>query len=76
MLFDSCHLSQLPCLFPQSIPPPAHNSDFSQVGNAANHIRYLFEAKITAVECELVPIPEAIFLLWRRHKTTELEGTS
>lgn len=38
LLFDSYHLSSWsPHLFSQGIPPPAHNNDFTGVGNAANH---------------------------------------
>lgn len=71
-------LSPLPAALPvfPGYFPLAHNDNFTGVGHAAHHIYYLFEAKITAVKCELVPSPEAIFLLCKPHKTTEWKGTS
>lgn len=35
------------------------------MGDAANQMCQLFEAKIVVVRCQLVPSPEAIFLLWK-----------
>lgn len=61
MFFDSSHLSQLPCLFSQGIPRAAHSNVFSRLGIAANHRCYLFDAKIMAALCELVPAPETSF---------------
>lgn len=76
LLSDSCRLSQVPCLFSQGIAPAAHSDVFTRLGIAAHHRCYLFDAKITAALCELVPGPETIFLLWRPHRSSELEGTS
>lgn len=75
LLFDSCCLSRLPCLFSQGIPPAAHSNVFTRLGIAASHRCYLLDAKITAALCELVPGPETIFLLWKPHRNSEREGT-
>lgn len=41
---------------------------------AANQMCQRFEAEITVVRCLLVPSPEAVFLLWKPHKTQNWKG--
>lgn len=68
-----CCLTPVTFPFPQGIPSPSH-ANSSGLGDAANQMCQRFEAEITVVRCLLVPSPEAVFLLWKPHKTQNWKG--